>query len=113
MFSMKARISPGSIARLVSSPTILALALACAPGSVRAARGASRQMDPSRSSVPASGERTLPRVIAYVHCLCGFGVGTSHDACLDEPDPNVNQVALWEERGASPITHYAIAFLVF
>jgi chitinase len=52
-------------------------------------------------------------VIAYVNCLCGFGVGTSRGACLDAPDPNVNHVAHWEASGRSPITHYVISFLSF
>jgi hypothetical protein len=57
--------------------------------------------------------RDLPRVVAYVHCLCGFGVGSSKGECLDEPDPNVNQVERWEREGVSPITHYVISFLSF
>jgi hypothetical protein len=55
----------------------------------------------------------LPRVVAYVNCLCGFGVGTSHEACLAEPDANINQIERWENAGESPITHYVIAFLSF
>ncbi len=54
-----------------------------------------------------------PRIVAYVNCLCGFGVGSSGGACLQQPDPTVNQVKAWEEAGRSPITHYAIAFLSF
>lgn len=62
---------------------------------------------------PSSAARDLPRVVAYVHCLCGFGVGSSNGACLDEPDPNVNQVERWEREGVSPITQYVISFLSF
>jgi hypothetical protein len=55
----------------------------------------------------------LPRVVAYVNCLCGFGAGADGQTCLGVPDPNVNQVKAWEDAGTSPITHYVVSFLSF
>jgi hypothetical protein len=55
----------------------------------------------------------LPRVVAYVNCLCGFGAGADGQTCLGAPDPNVNHVKAWEDAGNSPITHYVISFLSF
>jgi hypothetical protein len=55
----------------------------------------------------------LPRLVAYVNCLCGFGTGDRGGECLAEPDPGVNQVKAWEDAGQSPITHYVISFLSF
>jgi hypothetical protein len=55
----------------------------------------------------------LPRVVAYVNCLCGFGAGPDGQTCLGTPDPNVNHVKAWEDAGTSPITHYVISFLSF
>ncbi|HVX96594.1 MAG TPA: glycosyl hydrolase family 18 protein [Polyangia bacterium] len=60
----------------------------------------------------ASGA-ALPRVVAYVNCLCGFGAGADGQTCLGVPDPSVNQVKAWEDDGQSPITHYVISFLSF
>jgi hypothetical protein len=62
---------------------------------------------------PPPGGGLLPRVVAYVNCLCGFGAGPNGGACLASPDPNVNQVKAWEDSGTSPITHYVISFLSF
>jgi hypothetical protein len=53
------------------------------------------------------------RVVAYVNCLCGFGAGATGGFCLSDPDPLVNQVKAWEDRGESPMTHYVISFLSF
>lgn len=98
--------TPASFALLACS---LACLLACSDGTA-----------PSRTVATSEGaERTrardphVPRVVAYVNCLCGFGVGTSRDACLDVPDPDVNHVLAWEASGDSPITHYLISFLSF
>jgi hypothetical protein len=55
----------------------------------------------------------LPRVVAYVNCLCGFGAGADGQTCLGVPDPNVNHVKAWEDSGQSPITHYVVSFLSF
>jgi hypothetical protein len=60
----------------------------------------------------ASGA-ALPRVVAYVNCLCGFGAGADGQTCLGVPDPSVNQVKAWEDDAQSPITHYVISFLSF
>jgi hypothetical protein len=64
------------------------------------------------SGGPVSGA-LVPRVVAYVNCLCGFGVGLSGNACLGDPDPNVNHVKAWEDAGKSPITNYVISFASF
>lgn len=66
---------------------------------------------PAPSPSPSPG--ALPRVVAYVNCLCGFGVGADGGACLATPDPAVNHVKAWEDAGRSPITHYVISFLSF
>jgi len=55
----------------------------------------------------------LPRLVAYVNCLCGFGADANGETCLADPDPTVNHVKAWEDSGASPITHYVISFLSF
>jgi chitinase len=69
----------------------------------------------AQSARPAAPERAArgQRVVAYVNCLCGFGVGRSNGACAAEPDPTVNHVLAWEENGTSPITHYALSFVKF
>jgi hypothetical protein len=97
---------------------VLALAcIACGDGAVRQrvverSEGSERAQAATGMPAPARDPH-VPRVIAYVNCLCGFGVGTSDDACLSEPDPSVNHVLRWETDGTSPITHYLIAFLSF
>jgi chitinase len=119
LFTLSANgISGAAIGRLA---LVVALGLACdahrsggrenpktgGPASTRAA-------DPkARATSALKLAPVRPRLVAYVNCLCGFGVGTSKGACLAEPDPHVNHVKLWEERGVSPITHYVIAFLSF
>lgn len=60
---------------------------------------------------PAGG--ALPRVVAYVNVICGFGAGARGGECLTTPDPTVNYVQQWEEQGTSPITHYVLSFLSF
>ena len=80
---------------------------ACAPGSTRCADAA----DGGQPPPPSTG--ALPRLVAYVNCMCGFGVGPNGGACLSDPDPNVNHVESWETAGTSPITHYVISFLSF
>src|SRR6185503_4564300 len=94
-----------------SGALALFLAMAgCSRNPSTVGRLESRQATPAQ---PVSASRDLPRVVAYVHCLCGFGVGSSNGECLDEPDPNVNQVERWEREGVSPITHYVVSFLSF
>jgi hypothetical protein len=58
---------------------------------------------------------SLPRMVAYVNVLCGFGIGTGANGseCLANPDPTVNYVQQWEDAGTSPITHYVLSFLSF
>src|SRR5262245_23506307 len=48
---------------------------------------------------PAAEPARKQRLVAYVNCLCGFGVGASEGACAAEPDPAVNQVKAWEASG--------------
>jgi hypothetical protein len=64
-------------------------------------------------SGPPATTGALPRLVAYVNCLCGFGIGANGGACLADPDPNVNHIESWETAGTSPITHYVISFLSF
>jgi hypothetical protein len=56
---------------------------------------------------------SLPRLVAYVNVMCGFGIGANGTECSASPDPTVNQVKQWEDSGQSPITHYVISFLSF
>jgi hypothetical protein len=67
--------------------------------------------DATSGHPPAGG--ALPRIVAYVNVLCGFGVGANGGACLAQPDPTVNYVKQWEDAGTSPITHYVLSFLSF
>jgi hypothetical protein len=111
-------MSDGSLQRARAAKrfgTLAALVLAVGCGPRRASFTAPSGPAIGNSARPraAPTAAVLPRLVAYVNCLCGFGVGTSRGACLDEPDPNVNHVLAWEERGESPITLYAIAFLSF
>jgi hypothetical protein len=62
---------------------------------------------------PTGCEGSLPRLVAYVNCLCGFGAGSLGGACLGDPDPAINHVKQWEDSQTSPITHYVISFLAF
>jgi hypothetical protein len=55
----------------------------------------------------------LPRIVAYVNVLCGFGVGARGGECAAQPDPTVNYVKQWEDAGTSPVTHYVVSFLSF
>jgi hypothetical protein len=64
------------------------------------------------SALPPGG-KSGPRLVAYVNTLCGFGIGSDNGTCLDDPDPNQNQVLAWECAGKSPITHYVLSFLSF
>ncbi len=64
-------------------------------------------------ATPPATTGALPRLVAYVNCLCGFGIGSNGGACLADPDPNVNHIKTWEAAGTSPITHYVISFLSF
>lgn len=54
-----------------------------------------------------------PRMVAYINCLCGFGVASDGDnSCL--PDAAGKNVILeWEQQKSSPVTHYIISFLSF
>lgn len=75
--------------------------------------GGSTPGSASASSGGVVSGALAPRVVAYVNCLCGFGVGLSGNACLGDPDPNVNHVKAWEDAGMSPITNYVISFASF
>lgn len=102
---------------------IATVALACS--AERSAGGKVTRFGKVPPGLTASAERSeprllqaqeappVPRLVAYVNCLCGFGVGTSGGACLAQPDPRMDQVKAWEDGGSSPITHYVIAFLAF
>jgi hypothetical protein len=102
-------------------PLLGAALFACSTGgavtSKRATSGREGQRANTSGDRPAAtgaaAASAAPRLIAYVNCLCGFGVGSSDGACLDEPDPTINHVERWEQQGVSPITHYVIAFLSF
>lgn len=72
--------------------------------------------DPSGTTSSSSGGPVSSggsRLVAYVNCMCGFGVGLNGGTCLANPDPNINHVKVWEDGGTSPITHYIISFLSF
>jgi hypothetical protein len=81
-------------------------------GGAKDGAGANDAAPPSSDASPPAGG-ALPRVVAYVNVICGFGAGARNGECLAQPDPTVNAIQQWEEQGTSPITHYVLAFLSF